>query len=299
MIATERLDDERRRATLIGAGAVLLWGTLAVLTLGTGDIPPFQLVAMTFALAFALALCKWVARGQPVARQFRQPARAWAIGVGGLFGYHFCIYAALKNAPPVEANLLNYLWPLLIVLFSAALPGNPLRARHILGGLAGFAGTVLLLGGGGALSLESGAAFGYGAALLAALIWATYSVANSRLTNVPTDAVGAFCLATAGLAAVSHLAFEATVVPNGAETLAILALGIGPAGGAFFLWDYGLKRGSVRALGTAGYAAPLVSTALLIAFAGAGYTVATVLGGTLVVGGAALAAGDMFRRSPI
>ncbi len=120
--------EQRRRATLVGAGAVFLWGSLAILTTLTGEIQPFQIVATAFFVAFLLALIKWIIRGESLTAPFRQTSLAWAVGVGGLFGYHFLIFLALKISPPVQANLINYLWPLLIVLFSALLPGQTLAA---------------------------------------------------------------------------------------------------------------------------------------------------------------------------
>lgn len=289
-------DGQRRRATLIGGGAVVIWGTLALFTTLTGDVPPFQLVASSFLIAFLLAFVKWIVRRERIAAHFRQPLRAWALGVGGLFGYHFFVFLALKTAPAVEANLINYLWPLLIVVFSALLPGEHLRLRHLAGAFAGFAGAALLVTGGAEFGLRTEFLTGYAAALAAALIWSSYSVANSRFADVPTDAVGAFCLVTAILAAIAHLALEATVVPSPTEWLAILGLGLGPVGGAFFLWDWGLKRGSVRALGALAYGAPLLSTLLLIVFGIAEPTVTVAVACLLIMGGAALAAGDVLGR---
>ncbi|MGB0629295.1 MAG: DMT family transporter [Alphaproteobacteria bacterium] len=288
--------ETRRRATLIGAGAVFLWGTLALLTTLTGDVPPFQMVAITFGVAFLIALIKWIMRGESIPRHFRQPPRAWALGTFGLFGYHFLIFTALKTAPPVEANLVNYLWPLLIVFFSALLPGEKLRARHIAGTLLGLAGVYLLVTGGTSIRPDAEHLPGYAAAFLAALVWSSYSVASSRLGHVPTDAVGAFCLLAGILSAAAHLVFETTVYPSFNEWLALILLGLGPAGGAFFLWDWGLKRGSVRALGGIAYCAPLLSTTLLIAFGPGSLTLAVAIAAGAIVIGAALAAGDAFGR---
>ncbi|HVO14667.1 MAG TPA: DMT family transporter [Alphaproteobacteria bacterium] len=273
-----------------------MWATLALLTTLTGAVPPFQLVAMAFAVAFLLALVGWVARGRSILSVLRQPPPVWALGVAGLFGYHFFYFLALRQAPAVEASLINYLWPLLIVLFSALLPGERLRWFHVLGAAAGLVGTALLIAGGGAAGFAAAHWLGYLAAFACAFVWSGYSVLSRRFGQVPTDAVGGFCGATAVLAALCHLLFETTVWPVGAEWLAVLALGMGPVGAAFFVWDHGVKHGDIRALGAFAYAAPLLSTVLLIAFGRGAPSWRIAAACVLITGGAALAAGDLLRR---
>src|SRR5437764_15294808 len=188
-----------RTATLIGLTAILMWSLLSVLTVATGTIPAFQLAAMTFAIGAAVAFASWIWR--PAAFQaLRQPMIAWVVGVGGLFGYHALYFLALRFAPPAEAGLLNYLWPLLIVLFSSLLPGERLAPHHIVGAVLGLAGTVLLFAGNTG-SFAPGQVPGLIAAFIAAFVWSTYSVLSRRLKSVPTDAVAGFCAVTALLAA--------------------------------------------------------------------------------------------------
>jgi drug/metabolite transporter (DMT)-like permease len=294
----------RLRATLIGGVAVLLWATLALLTTATGPVPPFQLVALTFAVAFLLAAGKWtveiLAGDRSVLDRLRQPPAVWLLGVGGLFGYHFFYFLALGNAPAVDASLIAYLWPLLIVVFSALLPGERLRWFHLLGAAAGLVGAALLVlhkAGGSGLAMRSEFALGYLAALACALTWSGYSVLSRRFGRVPTDVVGGFCGATAVLGLLCHMAFEETRWPEGIGWLAVLGLGLGPVGAAFFVWDHGVKHGDIKALGAFSYAAPLLSTVLLIAFgrAEASWTVAAAC--LLIVGGAVLASRDVWRRS--
>lgn len=284
-----------RRATLIGATAVLMWSTLALLTTLAGAIPPFQLVAMAFALAFVIGLAWTVGQGRPALGALRQRPVVWILGVGGLFGFHFLFFVALRLAPPVEANLINYTWPLLIVLFSALLPGERLRWWHLAGAFLGLTGAALLITRGG-IDLRAEHFAGYAAAVASALVWAGYSVLSRRVGDVPTDAVGGFCGATALLALLCHLALEETVRPDGTALLAILGLGLGPVGLAFFVWDHGVKRGDIRALGAFAYAAPLLSTVLLIASGRGEPSWRVGVAGLLIVGGAVLAARDMFRR---
>ncbi len=276
-------------ATRIGLLAIALWATLALFTALTGAVPPLLLTALTFLIGGLVGLVAALA-GPGIGVLVQRPL-AYLHGIGGLFGYHFLYFAALKLAPPAEAGLINYLWPLLIVLFSASLPGGGLRPAHIMGALMGFAGTVvLLLGKGGFSGVEPRFLPGYLAAFAAAFIWAGYSVASRRFADVPTQAVAGFCLGTALLAGIGHLALEETVWPAGAlQWGAVIALGAGPVGLAFYAWDIGMKQGDVRFLGVASYAAPVLSTALLVAggFAAPSWTLA--LACLLIVGGALVA----------
>jgi drug/metabolite transporter (DMT)-like permease len=286
-----------RRATLVGFTAIVLWSLLAVMTAASGRVPPFQLAAMTFLIGGVLGAATWVNRPQGF-RALRQPAEVWALGVGGLFGYHALYFIALKSAPPAEAGLINYLWPLLIVLFSALLPGERLRLHHVAGAALGFAGTAMLLVGGDGFALAAEYAPGFSAAFVAAFVWAGYSVLSRRFAAVPTDAVVGFCLVTSVISAFCHLALEQTVWPDGAvQWLAVLGLGLGPVGAAFYAWDFGMKHGDIRVLGACSYLAPVISTLFLVLF---GYSAATptlAICAILITAGGMIAAKDMLLRT--
>ena len=288
-----------RTATLIGLTAILMWSLLAVLTVASGTIPAFQLAAMTFAIGALVGFLTFIGRPQALRalRALRQPPAAWAVGVGGLFGYHALYFLSLRFAPPAEAGLLNYLWTLLIVLFSSLLPGERLAPHHIIGAVLGLAGTVLLFAGNGAGHFAPGEIPGLIAAFVAAFVWAGYSVMSRRLKAVPTDAVAGFCLATALLAALVHGLVETTVWPEtGLQWLAVAGLGIGPVGAAFYAWDVGMKHGDIRVLGAASYATPLLSTAFLILVGYAKPSATIGLAALLIAGGGLIAAKDMLRR---
>jgi drug/metabolite transporter (DMT)-like permease len=237
---------------------------------------------MGFAIGGAVGLAVVVAKGR--AGLLRQPPLAWAHGVGGLFGYHALYFLAFALAPAVEVNLINYLWPLLIVLLAAPIRGLRLGPARLTGVGLGVAGCALLVGPGAAFPPE--AVPGFLAALGCAVVWSVYSVTagTRRLVAVPTEAVAGFCLATAALAALLHVIFEATVAPTTREWAAVVALGLGPVGAAFFLWDIGMKRGDPRLLGTLAYAVPVASTLTLIA-AGEGTMSLRVAAATAMVAG--------------
>jgi drug/metabolite transporter (DMT)-like permease len=284
-----------RTATLIGLTAILMWSLLAVLTVATGKIPAFQLAAMTFAIGALVGCLTWIGRPDAV-RALWQPPVAWIVGVGGLFGYHALYFLALRFAPPAEAGLLNYLWPLLIVLFSALLPDERLAPHHIIGAVLGLAGTILLFAGNSS-GFAPGQVPGLIAAFVAAFVWAAYSVMSRKLKAVPTDAVAGFCAVTALLAAIVHGLLETTIWPDTmVQWLAIVALGVGPVGAAFYAWDIGMKRGDIRVLGAASYATPLLSTAFLILAGFARPSANIAIAAVLIAGGGLIAARDMLKR---
>lgn len=254
-----------RTATLIGFLAVLLWSTLAVFTAMSGRVPPFQLVGMTFVIGGLLILAIATARGQ--LSRIRPTPASFALGLYGPFGDTAIYYAALKTAPAAEANLIHYLWPLLIVLFAALLPGGKLKLRHLVGALIGLAATGLLISGG----IEGGGlALGHVLAAIGAFIWASYSVVSRRFANVPSESLCITMLGCAVPAFACHLAFETTIWSLAwVEWGGVLGLGLGSIGLAFVVWDIGMKQGDVALLGVASYAAPVLSTIVLVL---AGYT---------------------------
>lgn len=289
-----------RSATLLGFGAIGLWGLLALFTTASGQVPPFQLTAMTFAIGGGIGLAVVALRPGGLGL-LAQPPLVWFHGVAGLFGYHALYFTALRFAPPAEANLINYTWPLLIVVFSAFLPGHGLKLHHLIGATLGLAGTALIIAGRGGLGsgFEAGHLIGYAAACACALVWTTYSVTARLLPHVPTEAVAGFCLAAAALAGLCHFAFEPTVWPASlSEWLAIAALGLGPVGAAFYLWDRGMKRGDIQVLGAASYAAPVLSTLALVVFGFSRPSLALAGAVVLIVLGSLIASRDMLRKAP-
>ncbi|MEM6971824.1 MAG: DMT family transporter [Pseudomonadota bacterium] len=301
MMATSN-EGAGAKATAIGFLAVLLWSLLALFAASAGPVPPFQLSAMTFSLGGILGVFTVVLRERrgtaaAIRRAVRLPARVWATSVGGLFGYHFCYFTALQNAPPEEASLIAYLWPLLIVLMSGLRPGVSLGLWHLVGGIAGFAGAALLIiepGG----ALFAGAGLGHAIALAAAFIWASYSVLLPLAGEAPTDSVAGFCLVVACLALLAHLGLETTVWPDGPWAwAAVVGLGLGPVGAAFYAWDHGCRRGDIQLLGVSAYAAPVLSTIALVL---AGVAVADwrlAVATLLITLGAGLAAYGSHRAS--
>jgi drug/metabolite transporter (DMT)-like permease len=265
------------KATLCGVGAIALWASLALLTVETGRIPPFQLLAMTFGIASLLGFGKMA-----VDRDFsplKQPFIVYFHGFCGLFLYHLCFFLALRTLPPATALLINALWCLLIVLFSALLPGGKLRANHVIGAFIGLAALVILVG-----NIDIKSPLGLFYALSCAFIWSIYSVTAKLIQDVPTESVAGFCLVTAIAAILCHVTLEQGIYSlTLREIISVLLIAVGPMGLAFYLWDFAGKHGNLPFIGAISYAAPVFGTVLLVIFGHSPWSVKLIIAAGLIV----------------
>ena len=273
-------------ANLYALGAIALWITLATLGVTLKHIPPFLLTGIALLMGSVLAL-PFVLKDR---QSWQIPAATLALGVCGLFGYHFLLFIALRLAPPVEANLVNYLWPLfMVVLAPLFLTGLKLRAVHVVAALLGFAGAAIaILGAGSGAAGVSGWSWGFVPALASAFIWASYSLLTQRVKPFPTAAIGLFGLVSGLLALLCHWALEPQTVLSGSDWLLLTVMGMGPLGAAFFLWDKALKNGDARHIGILSYLTPLGSTALLMLVSGRALSWSIGLAAVMIIGAAVL-----------
>jgi drug/metabolite transporter (DMT)-like permease len=284
------------KSDLLALSTILLWGSLAALSVSLSHLPPLLLTGLGLIVGslISLPLMKFKLSG------WRVSPSTLALGVYGLFGFHFLLFVALQNAPAAQANLVNYLWPVLLVVITPLfLRGLRLNPWHFVAVALGFAGAaVAILGGSSAGAaeqisgegLDATVAMGYLAAFGAAVVWATYSVLTKRVAHFETSAIGLFALVAGLLALVSHVLFEPAAELTGRDWLLVALLGLGPLGGAFYLWDAAIKLGDTRRLGILAFLTPLISTSLLLASQGLALTWSLALATALIIVAAVIGA---------
>ncbi len=273
-------------ANLYALGAIALWATLASLGVALQHVPPFLLTGIAL-LAGSLLALPFVLKDR---RVWAIPVSTLALGVYGLFGFHFLLFIALRHAPAVEANLVNYLWPLfMVVLAPLFLKNMQLRGVHVAAALLGFAGAAIaILGAREGTAGGTGWAWGYVPALGSALIWASYSLLTQRVAAFPTAAIGLFGLVSGVLSLLCHWQLEPAAVLSGRDWALLAVMGLGPLGAAFFLWDKALKLGDARQIGILSYLTPLCSTALLMVVSGRALSWSIAVAAAMIIGAAVM-----------
>ena len=259
----------------------MLWASLASLGLSLSHLPPLLIAGIGLLIGSVISI--------PLSgfrlKKLRVPSSTLLLGVYGLFGYHAMLFAAFQSAPALQVNLVNYLWPLLIVVLAPLfLNSVKLKARHIFAALSGFLGAGLAITAGS--EVAGGLSIGYLYALIAAVIWATYSLGTKKVKAFPTSSGGVFGLVAGALALVLHLLFEPASQITSQDWIWLTLLGLGPLGGAFYFWDFALKNGNPQRVGLISFLTPLLSTTLLVLVSGQVPSPLLIASAVLIFGGA-------------
>lgn len=289
------------KAYAAGVGAILCWASLAV-AVGQSleSLTPEQVLFHGLWIAgVALSLWHWLERGKPL------PAwpgwRVALLGVYGIWGFHTLLVLAFSLAPHVEANILNYTWPLWIVLLGALLPGHRLRLSMMAGAALGFGGVVMVIGGerllGSGVGMDfSGHRTGLALALAAGFCWGSFSVLLRRTGAANEPTMGLFCLLSAAAAGVVLLLNGGPILPAPGQWPVLLYLGVVPLGLSFLLWRIALQGAHMQVLGVLSFFTPLLSTLLLVLISGQSVGTPLLAGLALITGGSVVAGMGEYRR---
>jgi drug/metabolite transporter (DMT)-like permease len=297
--------DQKKRATGLAVGSILLWCASGVCFAHGGRLlgPMAYLTLMTATGAATVALLQRL-QGRPIGDLFRLPLRVVVAGFWGVAFYTVILALAfgMASAKAIgQVNLLNYLWPIWIVLFSAILLRERARPRcKAAAVLLGLAGIVVARGPASLLHVPEDP-LPLVLAGIGGLLWAGYSVLL-RVWRIPASQGGtachfSLCAAMAAVLALVRGEWQA-MPPFGPEAAFwVLFGGIGPVGLGYHWWEIGVKQGHVALLSTLAYFIPIGSTLLIGLLFREAVTPGLLPGAMLIAAGAWLA-GQGERPSP-
>lgn len=278
--------NQKSTSLILGIITILCWGSLATFGNLLIHLPPFYVLGVCFIMGSIPAWRK--------PKEMFPPFKTLLLGVFGYFGYHFFLFYAFRYAPAIEANLINYLWPVIMVILTPVFfRETKLKIYHIAGAVLSVIGSVFLVAGkGGEIRKEN--VIGYILALLAAITWPLYSIGKKKMPATSVWAIGSFCLISGILCFIVHAAIEPRVVLQFHDAWKLLLMGIGPFGIAFYCWDVALRHGDARIMGALAYLTPVLSTLGLVFFAGQEMVSSTFIAMILIIGGASAGLLDFF-----
>jgi drug/metabolite transporter (DMT)-like permease len=277
---------QKHLSVVLAALTILCWGSLATFGNLLIHLPPFYTLGVTFLIGSLPAFFR--------PKKMFPHWRILLVGVSGFFGYHFFLFYAFRFAPAIEANLINYLWPMFLVMMTPLFfHDQKLKVYHFVGALLSVIGCVVLVAGKGG-ELKTQHLSGYLLAFGAALCWPLYSITKKKLPPTPVWAIGSFCLVSGVLSLMTHFWLEPRVVLRPQDPLLLFLMGIGPFGLAFYCWDLALRLGDSRVIGALSYLTPVLSTLGLIFFADQEINSTSFLAMLLIIFGASSGLLDFF-----
>lgn len=275
------------RARRLGLAAVLLWSTASTaFELGLSQATPFDLLFLSACVSLgALAVAALLRRRLPSRRMLLQAA---PLGFLNPLLYYLVLLEAYDRLPAQVAMVVNYLWPMMLVLLGAALPGGRLRSRSLAAMAVSFLGVAVMAllhpGQGGGMDPA-----GLALALGSTVIWAAYWTAGVRLGGDPAARL------TAGFAwgvlflAVAALLTGRPCTPGPGALAAAAWIGLFEMGVTYVVWLSALSASREPAeVGALVYLTPFLSLAVIATVLREPVAPATLAGLVLVLGGIAL-----------
>lgn len=253
-------------ATGVGCIAILLWSVGALITTTFKNLPSYEIISITLGSASLtlFATIAWQGKWDVFEKAELFPILLATCAITGL---QYFYNEAFKYAPALDADLINYLWPIHLLLLSTILPNERLRMNQLLGAILAFLGIMVLLITTTAHSLP-GANYVYGcfAALLDGLLWASYMIITRYFKRNPYEMTAVYFGLGALFTLTLHFKYETYVAPTYTQSAGLLTMGVFVIGSAYTLWTYGIKYGNYKLMSVIAYLTPILSVGFLALF---------------------------------
>lgn len=278
-----------KKSILYALITVLIWSTMApVVKLLLTEIPSLEALAISSYMAFFFLLAYNILRGKlRRLREYSGKQIGAMIGLGfiGIFLYSALYYVGLTQMTAQEACVVNYLWPIMIMIFSIVILKEKFTLVKGIAMLLSFAGIVILSLGGGAAG-EGNRLIGILCCFAAAVLYGLFSVLNKKLNYDQNLAMMIFWLVCGILSTALGLCTETWVPIAGAQWIGLIWMGLASYAVAYLLWALALREAENTSLiANLAFLVPFLSVIWCAVFLKEPLQVQAVIALVLIVGG--------------
>lgn len=283
-------EQSEARAVVYALVTVALWSTVAsAFNLSLRHVSPLEL--LLFSSLFATLMLGGIVVATGRHGELHDWTRADYVRSAALGGlnpalYYLLLFEAYDRLPAQEALLLNFAWPLVLVVLSVVLLRQKIHRLAVASLLVSFCGVAMIATRGDLLSMRLDNPVGVSLALASTVVWAVYWIYSSHDRRDSVNRLFCnfsfgsaylvvYCLIVGGVALPS--------LPGLAGSLYVAAFEMAVA---FVFWLQALKLARHAAqVGSLVYLTPFLSLIMIHFVVGEELYPSTLLGLVLIVGG--------------
>ncbi|MFQ3306937.1 MAG: drug/metabolite transporter (DMT)-like permease [Candidatus Midichloriaceae bacterium] len=253
--------------TLIGSLSLLFWAISATFVVTLKHIPTYEMLSFVFFIGLIFCIL-YNSTFNHWNKLKNHPPYIWICGIIGICGNEIFFVFSFKNAPAAHADLINYLWPILVILFTPLLPKEKFNVKYIISAVIAFIAVIILIIEQNDITslteIKHEYLIGYLCAFCAALFWTVYTLVSKFYGKLTPEMIVVYCGFGFIISTSLHIYFENFVIPTAFDFLILFLMGVGTHCFAYFFWDLGIKKGDIKLLTILSYASPIISISILI-----------------------------------
>lgn len=246
-------------ATKIGIVGLFLWAFAAFFNSQLSTVPVFEILTIALGIGFIGGLIRLSIKRSW--HKLKQPMRLYSVGFIGVFGNELLYVSSFKYAPAAHIVLINYLWPILVVLLASWVLKEKFSWRYFLAAILSFGSIAVFV-----LRNETMFSYywvGYLLAFLGACFWSLYILVYRLSERMTPEMLTCYCGVGCLVSLAIHLQTEKFYMPTQWECLSLTWLGLIGMCIAFNFWNFGVKNGNVKLLSLLSYNNIVLSTGIL------------------------------------
>lgn len=284
--------EKQQRAYIFAFVAVLFWSTSASafkICLERFSVPVLPLLFGASLVSSAALFLHLLLSGKAALLKSLSKddlKRSAFLGFLSPFLYYTVLFKAYSILPAQEAQPLNFIWPLTLVLLSVPILKHKIRRRDILAILISFSGVLVISTKGHILSFRLTDPLGVALATGSSIPWALYWIYNVK--DKRDEVLGLFLNFTCASVYVFVLILVTgeLKIPDFKGALGVTYVGLFEMGITFLIWLKALKLSKTTA-NVAGliYLVPFLSLVVIYFVLGEIILPSTIIGAVFIVGG--------------